>query len=84
MIDQSQLGGGGSGASGRIVHYEPDTVNNIYTIYFTQENILTAGQNSNGSRPSFVDGETIIMIQKLLLSTLSEPDIVRGLEKSST
>ena len=71
--------GGGSGASGRIVHYEPDTVNNIYTVYFTQENVLTAGQNSNGSRPSFVDGETIIIgSETVTINTVSEPDIVRG------
>ena len=71
--------GGGSGASGRIVHYEPDTVNNIYTIYFTQENILTAGQNGDGSRPSFVDGETIIIgSETVTINTVSEPDIVRG------
>jgi len=71
--------GGGSGASGRIVHYEPDTVNNIYTIYFTQENQLGVGQNSNGARPSFVDGETIIIgSETVTIDTVSEPDIVRG------
>jgi len=71
--------GAGSGATGRIVHYEPDTVNDIYTIYFTQENTVGAGLQSNGSRPSFVDGESIIIgSETVTINTVSEPDIVRG------
>ena len=69
----------GSGATGRIVHYEPDTVNNIYTIYFTQENVVGAGLRSDGSRPSFVDGESIIIkSETVTIDTVSEPEIVRG------
>ena len=71
--------GAGSGASGRIVHYEPDTVNNVYTVYFTQENTLDAGLKSDGSRPLFQDGETIIIgSETVTINTVSEPDIVRG------
>ena len=71
--------GAGSGATGRIVHYEPDTVNNIYTIYFTQENVLNAGLRSDGSRPTFQDGESIIIgSETVTINTVSEPDIVRG------
>ena len=71
--------GGGSGASGRIVHYEPDTENNIYTIYFTQENKLNSGLQNNGSRPSFLDGETILIgSETVTINTVSEPEIVRG------
>lgn len=69
----------GSGASGRIVHYEPDTVNNIYTIYFTQENTVGAGLKNDGSRPTFQDGETILIgSETVTINTVSEPDIVRG------
>lgn len=71
--------GAGSGATGRIVHYEPDTVNDIYTIYFTQENTVGAGLQSSGARPSFVDGESIIIgSETVTINTVSEPDIVRG------
>ena len=72
--------GVGSGASGRIVHYEPDTANNIYTIYFTQENIFNAGQNNLGERASFQDGETINIAtgETVTVDTVSAPEIVRG------
>jgi hypothetical protein len=71
--------GSGSTASGRIVHYEPDTVNNIYTIYYQQSNTVGAGLKSDGSKPSFVDGETIVIgSETVTIDTVSEPDIVRG------
>jgi hypothetical protein len=71
--------GAGSGATGRIIHYEPDTSNNIYTIYYYQENEVGSGLQSNGSRPLFVDGESInIGSETVTINTVSEPDIVRG------
>ena len=46
-------------ASGRIVHYELNTVDGIYTIYYTQENILGFGLNSSGQKNEFEPGQSI-------------------------
>lgn len=57
--NDAQIVGGTSGASGRIVHYEADNENMIYTIYYTQENIQGYGINSAGVRTEFQPGEVV-------------------------
>ena len=48
-----------NGASGRIVHYEADNVNLVYTIYYTQENIQGYGIDSSGVRTEFQPGDVV-------------------------
>jgi len=50
-----------TGATGRIVHYEPDTTSQIYTIFYTQENILNFGIDSQGIRRDFEPGNPILV-----------------------
>lgn len=57
--DDAQLVDDTTGATGRIVHYEADPVNQIYTIYFTQENIQSYGVDSEGIRTDFEPGDSI-------------------------
>ena len=48
-----------TGATGRVVHYEADTVNQIYTIFYTQENVESYGIDSEGNKLNFEPGNGI-------------------------
>jgi hypothetical protein len=70
---------GSTGATGRIIHYEADTQNNIFTIYYYQENEVATGLQSNGSRPLFAEGDVVLInSESHTINSVSEPDIVRG------
>ena len=50
-----------TGATGRVVHYEADTVNQIYTIFYIQQNEEGFGINSEGNRNNFEPGNSILV-----------------------
>lgn len=50
-----------TGATGRVVHYEADTVNQIYTIFYTQQNEEGFGIDSEGNRNDFEPGNSILV-----------------------
>ena len=55
--DDAKIEGATSGATGRIIHYE--SANGVFTIYYTQENVLQYGLTSTGTKPNFVAGENV-------------------------
>ena len=55
--DDAKIEGATSGATGRVIHYE--TAGGVYTIYYTQENVLQYGQTSTGTKPNFAAGENV-------------------------
>ena len=55
--DDAKIEGATSGATGRVIHYE--SANGVFTIYYTQENVLQYGLTSTGTKPNFVAGENV-------------------------
>ena len=55
--DDANIEGATSGATGRVIHYE--SANGVFTIYYTQENVLQYGLTSTGTKPNFVAGENV-------------------------
>ena len=82
--DDAQLIDDTTGASGRVVHYEADAVNQIYTIYFTQENQQGYGVDSEGKRLDFEPGDSITIggVESSTISTglnsVKDSELKRG------
>jgi hypothetical protein len=73
-----------TGATGRIVHYEADVANQIYTIFYTQENVVGYGIDTEGKRNNFESGNSVLIMDseastiKSGLNSVKDSELKRG------